>query len=331
MKNNVVAPTFGLLLASVLLASCQVEPSSTDMPTKQEQNNEPSEVTSLHIPTLSTDIPQRDEARQVYPFDALFSDEILRLSAAAYLLVESECMIDKGYSINPVRLDPSVPRPETQSPGIGTIFNEQIAAKYGYRLAPDLNLQQRAEPSPEFGYDKLGDDQAECSFRAQAAVDGKSVDDMVAEMNKFAQDPGTAPDADVLNSIGSRINRLGIDPNFPGLQESASRWRTCMEPLGIADLPNEPWPNGSTAGLPGSLMQKWNYTTSGKPTEEEIAIATHDAQCRRSSGWFDVSYDALFTAQEQFFTENLDEIRPRIQAEQEKAQRCVEILAGKKK
>ena len=108
--------------------------------------------------------------------------------------------------------------------------------------------------------------------------------------------------------IESQLNRFTVDTSSPQLQEAAAQWRTCMAPQGIADLPQEPWATEIRREMPESLQTRLNFQLTGQPSADEIAVATADAQCRESSGWTSLLYEATWNQQAAFIAAHKAEI-----------------------
>ncbi|PZE86445.1 hypothetical protein [Curtobacterium sp. MCBD17_032] len=78
----------------------------------------------------------------------------------------------------------------------------------------------------------------------------------------------------------------------PAVTIAAAAWRTCMAPLGLADLPEGP------EGMPTPSMRvtardaEEVVTLSDEVGDDEIAVADRDVRCQRSSGYRQTLYDA---------------------------------------
>lgn len=69
---------------------------------------------------------------------------------------------------------------------------------------------------------------------------------------------------------------------------AAARWRTCMAPAGVSDLPDAP------SGMPTASMRHAYGLglESSEPTDGEKAVAERDVSCQASSGYRRALYDA---------------------------------------
>ncbi len=101
-----------------------------------------------------------------------------------------------------------------------------------------------------------------------------------------------------------------------------------MAPLGTIDLPAEPWSLGyGRLSVPDSLQEKWQWHNVGQPTPAEIEYAVYDAQCRESSGWTDILYDAEWDMREAFVNQHRTELDTEIlEPLREKAAHNVELI-----
>lgn len=90
----------------------------------------------------------------------------------------------------------------------------------------------------------------------------------------------------------------------PKLTNAINDWRQCMKPSGIdvtqyipSDMP------------PNELATRWFTTESitsklGKPFPEEVTLAVKDAECRESTQYNQVLYDALWDVTEKLVTDH---------------------------
>lgn len=81
-----------------------------------------------------------------------------------------------------------------------------------------------------------------------------------------------------------------------------------MAPVGISDLPDQPWE--AATSIPDSLRDKWDWELTGPASAEEIRTAKHDAECRETSGWASTYYDAEWAVAENFVDKHRQELEP---------------------
>ena len=59
---------------------------------------------------------------------------------------------------------------------------------------------------------------------------------------------------------------------------------------------------------PESLFERWLWDPLCPASEEEVAYAVHDAQCRESSGWTDALYEVEWEIHQSFVEEYPSEL-----------------------
>ncbi len=246
---------------------------------------------------------KKDPTTWSLPFDRVYGGSLLRLQVYASDILVDQCMSNAGFDDFEVLTISSAPFPETQPHGNATLFNVEIAQKYGYRMAPDPGYKPSRENIDLHGggyYDNKPE-----AFKNQLYT---CQDEVQLELS------GPRPTAEVPVDEGgnipieSQLNRFTVDTSSPQLQEAAAQWRTCMAPQGIADLPQEPWATEIRREMPESLQTRLNFQLTGQPSADEIAVATADAQCRESSGWTSLLYEATWNQQAAFIAAHKAEI-----------------------
>jgi len=80
---------------------------------------------------------KKDPTTWSLPFDRVYGGPLLRLQVYASDILVDQCMSNAGFDDFEVLTISSAPFPETQPHGNATLFNVEIAQKYGYRMAPD--------------------------------------------------------------------------------------------------------------------------------------------------------------------------------------------------
>ena len=290
----------------------------------------PSTVAASSAVTTTGAEVTKDQSHWTLPTDPYYGGQTMALTLQAESTVARNCMVKAGFSDYRVRMDASAPAPANLAgDGISVLFNETTAKQFGYRRAPDPRdlLEAEIEAAGPGGLfaskDKEFHKQLDvCDMEGRAAVAGVSVEEFKERSNKLADDV-----QEDLSSIGSQLNRLGVDLNSPELSAAAASWRECMAPLGISDLPDRPWDAGSTGGLPESLRDKWGWRPTGKPSADEIATASADAACRASSGWTDTLYQQEWDTHQAFVDAHRAELTPVLAEHQAEAARAREIIA----
>ncbi|MFJ3427415.1 hypothetical protein [Leifsonia aquatica] len=122
--------------------------------------------------------------------------------------------------------------------------------------------------------------------------------------------PLIAPDAGAMNlALGYLSQASDLAQEAKPVREAAAKWRKCMEPEGISDLPQSPqqMPPKSlrdTFGLGGATDGP--IRDAGSATAEEIRLASVDAKCAETSGFHQRLYDAVWDETSKLFRENFD-------------------------
>jgi hypothetical protein len=174
------------------------------------------------------------------------------------------------------------------------LFNIEIAREHGYAhpgsLEDDWTLSEEQIAARE-NFDAVLESTPDGQARLDACRDQAREDRPADIMNQ-------------LNLVnGLRDAAWETARSDDDVEASIDRWRECMEPLGVADLPELPDEMPSDAvrqrlGIP--IPQADVLPDPGSPrtpTVEEIEFAVHDAECRESSGYAETCYEAEVEAQ----------------------------------
>jgi hypothetical protein len=168
------------------------------------------------------------------------------------------------YRAVPPEKIPTFFDPRTAMP----VFNEKVAATWGYP-------QYRATPS----VDTAVPNDVEITPAIMSAMEacGAKADARL----------GTPPEADLkgIEIAGAEA----LDGNAQ-VKDAATRWRTCMAPAKVGDLPTDPGEMPSASVLtPGSETELEDGTRVPNPkvsaSAREREVAVLDAQCRETSGY----------------------------------------------
>lgn len=326
-----------LLLLSMVSAGCHTNQPGSDSPSSLAQTATVVDSTADiqgKMPILSDELPQKDQQHWVLPTDVYNLVDVFHITSDAEIIHWLSCVRENGYPDFPLWVKPFAPRSESFSPSGNLLFNEDLAAKYGYHLAPDpsripgVNRPDRTELPENFT-----DLEMRCNIEARAAIEGispeeyqnklregPSPDASEAERNAYQQEREKAAQSDPVRLL----DRLTIDQNIPSLIQAAQRWRECIAPLGIPDLPERPW--SSRHSMPGSLWERFNIETEDVASAEEISMAVADAQCRRESGWADALYEEEWRVREEFMQQHREALRPHLEQIRQKTERAIKIL-----
>ncbi|MDO5080445.1 hypothetical protein [Buchananella hordeovulneris] len=268
------------------------------------------------LPTFQPLAPEaigKDRARWALPTDAINPDSLGSLKIHAETTIDDDCMAKAGFPEFTPTWDAFAPAPAFYSPSGRPVFNPESAKLYGYRNAPDPRNQrteadyQALDSLPKAYQEAL----SECtSGGIEVPGVGEEEKQRDAEIMENLDNPEklAALLENQTPTIHSQLNRLQVDASTPELTAAAAAWRECMSPLGIADLPARPWVFMNPGEAPESLMNQWEWRPTGQASADEIRVASHDAQCRESSGWSERFYDAEWKLHSEFIANNKAEI-----------------------
>ncbi|MCO7274760.1 MULTISPECIES: hypothetical protein [Cellulosimicrobium] len=248
------------------------------------------------------------------PLDAYRVDNALG-DAAEGVLVEA-CMRDEGFDYQRPQVDVSV-RSESMSLGGRRLFNVETAARWGYSGAPDPNAAIiRAASEESMSWSPEQDEQFWACVdeaREELPTEGMRINNALAGLG------------------ASAWNGAALDP---AVVAAAEKWVTCMQPLGVTDLPSSP--NGEDGGTPTETMSaSFGEIADGMENErtpeqkaEEIRLATFDAECQESSGYAQALYDAEWERQTTVVAENEDALATLLEEKNAFEKQSREILDG---
>lgn len=219
------------------------------------------------------------------------------------------CMNKQGLSYEVEPYSPSQGTSIVASGGGRLLFNEKIAAKYGYSVPREDSIQPRLDRW------KKQDQQPQAWKQAQ---------------EKCSQEAVKEPLAQQIEHDGGISSSSAQHSEPEGLKEAAQRWRKCMEPLGITDLAEHP------DGIPSkSLYDKFNGVSGEVQykdpfvhpvTAYELKVATQDAKCRTESGYTKLQYEAEWSASYVYVQKHLSELTALRQKSQKIQAKAVKFL-----
>lgn len=237
---------------------------------------------------ISAYLPKQNIARWVMPLDQYMVTRVQsqRESYATTLLTQ-ECLNQKGY-VHEVPAMSFVDDPDDR--GIRDVFTPDVVSKYGYHSPSLLRPQDRAWQA--YTGRAMSDEEA-------AAVDGCIHSLLDAGFVRYENQ--------VLNfASGLAQSAYTGALQDPKVKKVAKAWQECMAPKGVADLPDDP------SGMPStSLSTRFGLShvpeagTALTVTQDEIALAVFDAQCRKSSGYEQARYNAEWSRQVTLMSENI--------------------------
>jgi hypothetical protein len=238
------------------------------------------------------DLPDKSIATWSMPTDPYVEDDNMNDGYALDLLV-SACLAESGESYRVAWQPAGKDSDPTTNPAGRRIFTEPVAREYGYHRARIFDLP--------------GFEGAKERFEAgTAGVDFEEV----AECRKSQEKrfPLLASDITPLGrQLGDQAYQAAAKDRR--VLDAAMRWRDCMKPQGIADLPAGP------EDMPTDSMDKkmgiYDNSDSAErsyPSEEEVEAAVADATCRDTTGYDKTLYDAEWNRQLDLVKENADEL-----------------------
>ena len=221
-----------------------------------------------------------------------------RLRDYALDVAVDKCMQEDGLSYPVTAFDWNDPNTsQFYRSGISKAFTVEYAMQFGYHNSPDDYNKRLRESSAVVG--ELSQDPAwDSAFSAcfEAAL---------------SQEPFSGED-EVVQDLAPNIDGV---PELPELRAAAEKWRECMAPLGIADLPEYPSLADSVATKYGlSAPDSVEGVSANNVLPEEIEIAVADAECRASSNYEQLLYDAHWNGAEDIIAKNSGEYSARLEA-----------------
>ncbi|WP_434317556.1 hypothetical protein [Leifsonia sp. P73] len=190
-------------------------------------------------------------------------------------LLTQPCMQKRGYDFPvPWRNLDALHSASYNDVGV-RLFDQSLAQQYGYHIAPnnDPSAEQWREAVSKMSNISKDEDSA---LVACLTVARKTVPVLPLEAQ------------DATNYSNDAVKKA---KQSSPVKKAVAQWRTCMQPLGIADLPDTP------DGMPTpTLLKQFGMLgdgASGPISQGEITIATADAKCQDNTG-----YKAALYAQE---------------------------------
>jgi len=239
-----------------------------------------------------TNLPEKNIAEWVTPLDQYIPQNASNANYAEQLLV-GKCIEKAGLSWAVPWRDIHADNGPSWNSVERRLFNSDLAAKYGYHNGPAVD-----ESLPAW--------QAfVASKQSMSSAEEAAIGKCVPEARKTL--PLLSPTA---AQKALDLIQVSYDAAFQDddVVAAASKWRTCMEPQGIADLPDSPrkMPSDSLVSRFSLDLGDRVGTTSVDP--KEVAIATADAACRDSSGFAKALYDAEWDRDVAALRDNADEL-----------------------
>lgn len=230
-------------------------------------------------------LPEKNTDKWTMPLDPYGVGDATVTDYAEGLLVKP-CMEASGFAYDVPWIDINAAPTGTGSVTGEHLFSESIASEWGYHVPP--SNQPNAAQLGELSSAPLTSD---AQARLSSCLD---------EARK------TVPAPDGVDQIATSLSSAARDAAMADVTvlSAAEKWRECMAPQGISDLPALPLEMPSP-----SLAERFGLSSadlSSSPSAEEIAVATADAACQESSGFRQTLYDTEWDKQVVALRDNAD-------------------------
>lgn len=278
------------LLAAPIAVAVMVLSGCSSGGSANSQSTAGADVSAVEATVSPDNLVKKDQKHWALPTDA-YAGTTNGLYVAVKETVVQDCMTKKGLSYE---VYPYSAASEKSQVGTGSghmLFNEEIAAKYGYSLPPEDSIQPRLDIERK-------QDQNPSSWK-------QARDACFAEADK----------ADIIKKLdtqGGLSTSVVSNVNPPGLDAAAAKWRSCMAPLGFTDLAKAPgsYPSSSFAQQVTGAGNEEDYKDPSQHpvTDYELKVAVQDAKCRASSGYDTILYNAQWSASYNYVKKHLNQL-----------------------
>ena len=202
-------------------------------------------------------------------------------------LLMKPCMQNAGYSWDLPGFDYSATDGASFNEFGRRVFTQQLVSTWGYHLAPQQTIGGQA--MAEFNASQQNYDSQE----------NKRFDSCLSDARKkLPAQIDTAGSYSIMAYKQAMTDKVVV--------AAAARWKSCMLPLGIADLPDSPTDFPSPSLFKKFGLDGADGAPATQPGQNEITIATKDFNCQQSSGYRQASYDAEWRYQEDTISKNAD-------------------------
>ncbi|WP_336250444.1 hypothetical protein [Stomatohabitans albus] len=280
---------------------------STQASDTEAASGESASPSASSTPTAAAKPKERDFKTWYLPAQDYETIDILLVQKAEQVAL-SRCVAEKGIdaAIPPVTYDEAVSKEMMDNAQALAQFTPEHAAAKGYRLSlindNNREFQQYFTTLAQSGDFEKTAKVLECYSTIHETYPVLNIiGNDVGEPSASEPAPGGGINQDFLAEAQRNMKAV----KTPEVAEASAKWRECMAPLGIEDLPETP-----AQMPPVSKMREWydlangDSPLSGEAGESEKQAATHDAQCRLSSGYSEAAYNAYYDASLKDVTEN---------------------------
>lgn len=237
----------------------------------------------------SKDLPAQNIERWVLPLDAYLVGNTKNSDYAQSLLVQP-CMERSGYSWDVPYRDTTATDGPSWNSVERRLFTPALAERWGFHLAPS--------PDTTLGALKVFIARANAVPPAEAAVVSKCV---IASRKELPPLSGAAQ-----LGAGYASEAYSGALTESAVKAAAKKWRTCMTPAGVSDLPATPEQFPSPSVVSEFSIQLDLSNTPPRVSPAEIRLATFEAKCETSSGYQSALYRAEWTGQVRLLRRNAD-------------------------
>ena len=282
--------SYTLLAAPIAVAAMVLSGCSTGGGSANSQSTAGADVSAVEATVSPDNLVKKDQKHWALPTDA-YVGTTNGLYVAVKETVVQDCMAKKGLSYEVYPYSAASGKSQVGTGSGHMLFNEEIAAKYGYSAPPEDSIQPRLDIERK-------QDQNPSSWKQER-------DACFAEADK----------ADIIKKLdtqGGLPSSVVADVNPPGLDAAAAKWRSCMAPLGLTDLEKAPggYPSSSFAQQIGATGNEEDYKDPSQHpvTDYELKVAVQDAKCRASSGYDTILYNAQWSASYNYVKKHLNQL-----------------------
>jgi hypothetical protein len=209
---------------------------------------------------------------------------------ASGLLVEP-CVEKAGYSWNEPYRDITAGNGASFNSADRRLFDPTIAKQWGYHFAPSPDTTLAAANAFNAAANSIG------------PVEQTAVTKCILQSRKTL--PALSGSAQIGSNYASEAYDAAVSD--AAVKSAATKWRTCMVPAGISDIPDSPedFPSASVSARFG-LGHLVLSSTPPAVSSAEIKLATFDANCEESSGYLPTLYKSEWDHQVTLMSKNAD-------------------------
>lgn len=240
----------------------------------------------------SLPLPEKNLALWTMPLDQfVYTTDFALASDYAENLLVSPCMENAGFTFPVPWLNLEALHGPSFNDAGARLFTRELAEQYGYHVAPNpdpgaAEWREIIASSP-----KMSDEEFATFTRCLTAARKQ-----VHLLPQWAQAASS-----YANDAMARARQEG------SVSAAGRKWRDCMRPLGVSDLPDSPLDMPSQ-----SLAQRFGMNQDGGDptiTDKEIQVAVADMKCQESSGYRHALYDATWQHQVETLNANSDDLK----------------------